>query len=319
VALEEFQFYPNSSPKAIARAFREFGCAIVRNLNQKYVSAIYDDVMALRQQTLLLYQNRVIEERTEGLTTPDGSLLIPMGKGQYDSFNPQNQQPEQKWQIMVLGLDYYSSSALLKVSIDEKVLDIVEAILEDPNIELFGKGQIVLKEPEGGHAKYFHQDAAYFEFKNYGPVGTFNYCVDTTLNKKNGVFHVFPGSHRLGYVPHVDTHSHLALPLENWLWEDSVAIEGNAGDCILFHQYMIHGSPNNYSKDPRPAFVNRYLQVDDCPIMPLATTVEIRNQNKQKIAAGEKVTKDMGYIVRGRRIFNPKTHVQSEVRAKQFH
>jgi len=118
------------------------------------------------------------------MATPDGSLLIPMGQGEYDSSNPGKQKSGQKWQIMVLGLDYYSSSTLLKAAIDERLLDFVEAILGDSNIELFGKGQVLLKEPEGGHAKYFHQDAAYFEFKNYGPIGTLNYCVDTTIKKK---------------------------------------------------------------------------------------------------------------------------------------
>ena len=112
------------------------------------------------------------------------------------------------------------------MSIDERVLDIVEAILGDENIEIFGKGQVLLKEKDGGHAKIPHQvnifrwkkweqkvveDAAYFEFRDYGPIGT----VDTNQEKNNGTLRVWPGTHKRGYLEHVDTESHVALPHVN--------------------------------------------------------------------------------------------------------
>eukprot|EP01052_Picozoa_sp_SAG31_P013893 SAG31_NODE_848_length_11534_cov_8.897463_3_plen_82_part_00 len=61
------------------------------------------------------------------------------------------------------------------------MLDIVEEIFGSPNIELFGQGQLVYKEPSGGHTVSLHQDAAFFEFGGSGlsPVGTLNYTVDT--------------------------------------------------------------------------------------------------------------------------------------------
>lgn len=67
------------------------------------------------------------------------------------------------------------------------------------------------------------------------PVGTLNYTVDTDNTIDNGPLTVFPGSHRYGFIDHVDTSSHLGLP-SAWSVEAGVSIEGKAGDAILFHQ-----------------------------------------------------------------------------------
>ena len=66
--------------------------------------------------------------------------------------------------MMILGVDYYTSSALLKTANDPRCLDVVERII-GPNIELYGKGQVFYKEATGGTPKLLHQDNAYFEFK----------------------------------------------------------------------------------------------------------------------------------------------------------
>jgi ectoine hydroxylase-related dioxygenase (phytanoyl-CoA dioxygenase family) len=229
----------------------------------------------------------------EGWLTADGTLFIPAPEGS-----------PRKEQIMVLGVDYFTSSALLAASIDKTCLDIVEEIL-GPNIELFGKGQILYKEPSGGHAKFMHQDSAYFEFAKDGPVGTLNYCIDTTLSLDNGPLHVVPGSHRLGYIDHIDTHSHLALDPKDWPFNKGIPIEGKAGDTIFFHVNTIHGSMHNKSNKPRPVFINRYLRPDDYQLLQ-ATSVKMRTEAKAKLAAiGDKFpTKDRGYMVRGWREYD---------------
>ena len=99
---------------------------------------------------------------------------------------------------------------------DETALDLVEAIL-GPNIETFGNGQSLVKEPVGGHPKHLHQDSAYFEHKYEGPVALLNYVVDTNL--ENGALYVVPGSHKMGQLKHVDTFSHLGLDEDEWPWE----------------------------------------------------------------------------------------------------
>ena len=139
------------------------------------------------------------------------------------------------------------------------MLDIVGEIFGSPNIELFGNGQLVYKEPGGGHAVNLHQDAAFFEFGGSGlsPIGTLNYCVDTNRSLNNGPLTVFPGTHRRGFIDHVDTSSHLGLDPAVWTVDAGVTLEGRAGDSILFHQHTVHGSSPNHSPDPRATFINR--------------------------------------------------------------
>ena len=156
-------------------------------------------------------------------------------------------------------------------------------------------GQCLVKEPVGGHPKNLHQDGAYFEHKHEGPVAVLTYAVDTDLN--NGALHVVPGSHKLGMLDHVDTESHLGLDPQDWPWERSVPVLGEAGDSIFFHVKTIHGSKPNYSDGPRPVFIHRYRRPDDFSINN-AATAEKRKANAAHPPA-QKGAK--GIMVRGRR------------------
>ena len=169
------------------------------------------------------------------------------------------------------------------------------------DVELFGNGQLVYKEPGGGHLVNFHQDAAFFEFSGLGPVGTLNYCVDTDLNLNNGPLYVLPNSHSR-FVEHVDTSSHLGLPLKSYNVDTPgmLAVEGKAGDAIFFHQYTVHGSPPNHSGKPRPTFINRYTRPTDDVIMPLATSTEMRTKALEDAITSPPKRK-LGLMVRGER------------------
>ena len=57
-----------------------------------------------------------------------------------------------------------------------------------------------------------------------------------------------------------------------------MAVEGQAGDAIFFHQHLVHGSSPNHSPYPRPTFINRYTKPEDAVIMPLATSVAMRQE-----------------------------------------
>ena len=84
----------------------------------------------------------------EGVGSPDGTLWLPSPKGF-----------KRDKQIMVLGCGYTTSAAFLRSAMDEKALDIVEAI-QGPNIELFMHGQVLYQEPVGGAPKNLTQRAS---------------------------------------------------------------------------------------------------------------------------------------------------------------
>ena len=183
---------------------------------------------------------------------------------------------------------------------------------------MFGNGQLVYKEPRGGHVVNFHQDAAFFEFAGLGPVGTLNYCVDTNLTLNNGPLYVLPKSHS-HFIQHVDTSSHLGLEPSKYNVDTAgmVVIEGKAGDSLFFHQYTVHGSPPNHSNKPRPTFINRYTRPTDDVIMPLATSAVMRVQALED-AKTTPPKRKLGLMVRGER--RPKdVHGWGKDKGGQFH
>ena len=152
---------PNLLRKATEK-WKRYGCFVVRGLNKKYVESISRQVKQTADQSIALEKAGMIEKIKEGWVTPDGTLFIPsawdgtefeknrmsvviedvaetdeekLNHYSVDSIkltalatHPDGS-PRTK-QIMVLGLDYNTSSALLRCAMDEKTLDVVSAIIE---------------------------------------------------------------------------------------------------------------------------------------------------------------------------------------------
>ena len=276
-----------------AAIYREHGCLVVRSLMNAYVDAMYNDIT--RSVDIAINQLDQAEKAPDGWRTPNGSLFIPAPEGY-----------ERDKQVYVVGIDYYTSGAFLQAALDATTLDIVEAIL-GPNIELFGQGQSLVKEPVGGFPKILHQDSAYFEHKYEGPVAILNYVVDTDVQR--GALHVVPGSHRIGQLQHIDTFSHLGLDEDEWPWEAAIPVEGQAGDAIFFHVRTVHGSKPNYGDEPRPVFIIRYRDPEDYTIV-RATRTEVRAEAEKQAAEATRADDQRGLMVRGFRHTDSKSVVQ---------
>jgi phytanoyl-CoA hydroxylase len=278
-------FADRLNPKQAAAIYQEHGCLVVRGLMKPYLAALQRDIEAAAAHAIGLLDRA--ERIVEGWRTPDGTLFLPAPPGY----------PRDK-QIMVLAISYMTSAAFFRSAFDPTTVEIASAIV-GPNVELFGYGQCLYKEPVGGHPKHLHQDSSYFEHRYEGPVGILSYVVDTDL--VNGALHVVPGSHRLGQLKHVDTFSHLGLDPDEWPWERSLPIIGQAGDSIFFHVRTIHGSQENHSDKPRPVFINRYRRPDDYVVISATTTAN--RAEAEKRAAEAKKENQRGLIVRGVRPF----------------
>ena len=265
-----------------AAIYRQHGCLVVRGLMKPYIADMARDIAATVQQSIALLDKA--ERRPEGWVSPNGSLFIPAPEGY-----------QRDKQIMTVGINYLTSAAFLRAAMDATALDILEAIL-GPNIELFGNGQSLVKEPVGGHPKHLHQDSAYFEHRYHGPVGILSYVVDTDL--VNGALYVVPDSHKQGQLRHVDTFSHLGLDEDEWPWEAALPIVGQAGDSIFFNVKTIHGSKQNHSDTPRPVFINRYRRPDDYAVI-RATTTANRAQAEQRAQKARRADEPQGLMVRG--------------------
>jgi hypothetical protein len=288
ITIQELEVHADRlDPQQAAAIYREHGCLVVRQLMTAYLADLCRDIAATAAQSLALLDHA--ERVPEGWKTPDGTLFLPAPPGY-----PRGQQ------IMVLAINYATSAAFFRSALEPRALAILEAIL-GPEVELFMNGQCLYKEPVGGHPKHLHQDAAYFEHRYDGPVGILGYAVDTDL--VNGALHVVPGSHRLGPLRHIDTFSHLGLDPAEWPWERALPVVGAAGDAIFFHYRCIHGSQENHSDQPRPAFIHRYRRPDDFVTIS-ATTTENRAAAEQRAAQAKKENQ-RGLMVRGFRRYEP--------------
>lgn len=268
-----------------AEIFREHGCLVVRGLMKPYLEEVLRDVEASAAQAVGMLDRAV--RIPEGWRTPDGTLFLPAPKGY-----------ARDKQIMVLAVNYQTSAAFFRSALDGRTLDVAGAIL-GPDVELFGNGQCLYKEPVGGHPKHLHQDSAYFEHRYEGPVGVLSYGVDTDL--VNGALHVVPGSHLMGQLKHIDTFSHLGLDADEWPWERALPVVGRAGDAIFFHVKTIHGSKENHSDRPRPVFINRYRRADD--YVTISATSAARREEAEQRAAQAKKENQRGLMVRGFRAY----------------
>ena len=267
--------------KRAAEVYQTHGCLVVRGLYHDHVAAIAADIETVCERATSLLNDAV--KIPEGWRTPDGTLWIPAPDGHV-----------RDKQLMVIGLNYQTSSAFFRSALDTRALDIVEAIL-GPDVELFMNGQSLVKEPVGGHAKHMHQDSGYFEHRYQGPVAILTYVVRTTY--ENGALHVVPGSHRLGQLKHIDTSSHLGLDGKEWPIERGLRIDGDPGDAIFFHVKTIHGSPSNHSNAPRPVFIHRYRAANDYVVVS-ATNTENRAAAERHIEEAKKENQ-LGLLVRG--------------------
>ncbi len=290
VTLADIEVFADRLDVARAAAlYHEHGCLVVRGLMRRWATAIRHDIEADAARALMLLPHA--ERIDTGWTTPDGTLFLPAPAGF-----------QRRQQIMVLPTAYRTSGAFFASAMEPAMLDIAEAVL-GADVELFMEGQVLYKEPVGGHAKHLHQDSSYFEHRFDGPLAMLGYTVDTDL--VNGALHVVPGSHRNGLLKHIDTFSHLGLDPIEWPWERAIAITGEPGDAILFNVHTIHGSRENRSRASRPVFIHRYRRADDFVVVSAATTATRALAEAKSGAVNDAVLKSSqrGIMVRGRRGF----------------
>ena len=283
VSISDIEFFADNLDTArAAHVYNEQGAIIIRGLMKPYLTQIQADIKTAVQQGIsLLGEAKHIPGI--GWNTPDGALWLPA---------PANFDRDK--QMMIPAVRYNTSAAFFRSAFDEKLLNVVQAILGS-DIELFMDGQCLYKEPVGGHPKNLHQDSAYFEHRFDGPVGVLNYAVDTDL--MNGCLYVVPGSHRLGQLQHIDTFSHLGLDPDEWPWESALPLVGSAGDSIFFHYRCIHGSQVNNGTKGRPVFIHRYRKPGDYVVVG-AATVAAREEAEAR-AAEVKAQNQHGMMVRG--------------------
>ncbi len=144
---------------------------------------------------------------------------------------------------------------------DPRLLDRVEALLS-PDIKLYAD-KALLKPPEIGVEKPWHQDAPYFAIDPKEKAHIASWIALDKATEENGCMQYIPGSHRWGNVTvaTVDTHGlgHLAAETSAIDQGRAVVVEADPGDVVFHDGMVLHYSGPNRSPKPRWALVFDYI------------------------------------------------------------
>lgn len=146
---------------------------------------------------------------------------------------------------------------LLEAAYHPEVLRVVELLLgEKPKLV---QDMALLKPPQGGGEKPWHQDMAYRGLDYDKPVvGVWIALDEASID--NGCMHIIPRSHMLGGSPHYAE--------RDWqLCDESVGADRSQvaplgpGGMLFFHGMLHHGTPSNFTAKRRRALQFHYAPI----------------------------------------------------------
>lgn len=98
-----------------------------------------------------------------------------------------------------------------------------------------------------------HQDPTVVDEREHRSVTVWLALDEISRARRNGALHVLPGSHRCGFEWRgTRTEATYLEDLEE-LWAVATPVDVVAGDVVVMDSRILHGSPPNYSDEPRSA------------------------------------------------------------------
>ncbi len=146
------------------------------------------------------------------------------------------------------------SPAILEHVRSATLCDTVRALL-GPAAELKFTSTIT-KSPDKNQEVDWHQDAVYEKDKDRKRLICWTALVDTY--PENGGLSILPGSHKYGPVPHIPSPRNQYNLVAVMDVSDALPIVLAAGDMLVIHPYLVHGSPENRTGGERVALMAGY-------------------------------------------------------------
>ncbi len=135
-----------------------------------------------------------------------------------------------------------------------KLIETVRTLLHDEPV-LFAD-QALLKPPQLGREKPWHQDLSYFNYSHESRVvGVWIALDEATV--ENGCMQLMPGEHKAGPIPHFKKRDWQICDTE-MLGKMSVAAPLKPGGLLFFDGLLPHGTPHNSSGKRRRALQFHY-------------------------------------------------------------
>lgn len=139
------------------------------------------------------------------------------------------------------------------------LLAVVRRLLDGAQPFMF-QDMALVKPPRLGREKPWHQDHAYFDYPLGTPiVGVWIALDEATI--ENGCMQLLPGRHREGPIVHFKRRDWQICD-QDILPHKQMALPMDAGDIMIFHAKLPHGTPTNRTKENRWALQYHYVPQD---------------------------------------------------------
>ena len=165
-------------------------------------------------------------------------------------------------------INFEDDAALYGYTLEPELLAAVRSLIGD---DLYSISTNVFNKPPGVDGRHpLHQDLRYFRIRPADRIiGTWTAFGAT--DRGNGCLAVIPGSHKGGLLDHGDPDWEYVnagfLGIEREGLGQRVHVPMAAGDTLLFHPLLIHGSGHNRSREFRRAISSHYAAADcDSPV-----------------------------------------------------
>ncbi|WP_435067068.1 phytanoyl-CoA dioxygenase family protein [Haloplanus sp. C73] len=140
----------------------------------------------------------------------------------------------------------------------DEILDVIEQ-LQGPNLDLL-RSAGMLKPPQVGSEKKFHQDAAYYPIQPRDHVTVWIALDEAT--PENGCMRVVPGAHTDGLIGHdaIDYDTDITITERDYDIDDTVALPMEPGSVLFQHCLLPHYTAPNTTESWRRAFILAYMR-----------------------------------------------------------
>ncbi|MEC9332041.1 MAG: phytanoyl-CoA dioxygenase family protein [Verrucomicrobiota bacterium] len=154
---------------------------------------------------------------------------------------------------------HLGNNPMAQLANSSKIFEMAGKLMDKPTYIRASK--VNFKAPWCGTVEYYHQDFVYWKDRGYLKEEMLTCMIFLQKhNIRNAALHVFPGTHKLGFIPHqpfinINGLSKRMVPpdtLDQLNKEHGlVTIEAEPGDALFFHVSLVHGSSHNISPDGR--------------------------------------------------------------------
>ena len=156
---------------------------------------------------------------------------------------------------------HFRDAAFTRLLLDPRITGLAADAIGGPNVQLH-HNKMFIKPPENGSPFPMHQDFPYFPHRDHSLIAMILHFDDAPAER--GCLCVYPGTHRLGPLPSIGSDHH--LPEEIFPISGATPIPAQAGDAIVTHYLLVHGSGVNVSDQPRTTLLIQMRDPADAPL-----------------------------------------------------